>query len=160
MAFFEEEFGWTRKRSVVVIASLAFVAAHLVIFGKGVLGEMDFWFSEFGLPVFALVETVMCLRYLGPKRTWREVVRGSKIQVPGVCRYVACYVSPVLLTAVLVGWFFTDGWRKIAMGSFVDGVWQWAYPADELPWIVVTRVVCLAVPLGYAILIHRAWCRR
>ena len=157
MAFFEEEFGWTRRRSVMVIASITFAVAHLVIFGKGVLGEMDFWFSEFGLPVFALIETLMCLRYLGPGRAWREVTRGAKISVPGFCRHIACFVSPILLTCVLVGWFFTDGWRKIAMGSFVDGTWNWAYPVEQLPWIIVTRIVCLAVPLGYMALIRKAW---
>ena len=160
MAFFEEEFGWTRRRSVAVITTFTFVMAHLVIFGKGVLGEMDFWFSEFGLPVFALLETIMCLRYLGPKRTWREVTRGAKIAVPGFCRHIACFVSPVLLTAVLAGWFFTDGWRKIAMGSFVDGTWHWAYSTDELPWIFATRIVCLALPVGYALMVHWAWKRR
>ena len=31
------------------------------------------------------------------------------------------------------------------------------YPADELPWIVLTRLVCLAVPLGYALMVRHAW---
>ena len=115
---------------------------------------MDFWFSEFGLPVFALIETLMCLRYLGPSRTWREVTRGAKIAVPGFCRYIACYVSPAILVVVLAGWLFTDGWRRIVMGSFVDGEWRWAYPAEELPWIVATRIACLAVLLGYAVMVR------
>ena len=157
MAFFEEEFGWTRRKSAWIIGAVTFAIAHLVIFGKGVLGEMDFWFSELGLPVFALVETFMCLRYLGPRRAWREVVRGTKLKAPGFLRYLACFVSPALLACVIAGWLFTDGWRKILMGSFEDGVWTWAYPADELPWVIATRAVCIAVPAAFMLLVRKAW---
>ena len=160
MTFFEEEYGWTRRRTSFVVGAVAFVAANMVIFGKGVLGEMDFWFSTFGLPFFAFIEISVCLRYLGPKRAWREAMKGSRLRLPKACGFVMCYVSPVLIALVLVGWFVTEGWRTVVMGSFVDGHWTWIYPADQLPWIFATRALYLCVLAAFVWLIHHAWAKR
>ena len=157
VAFLEEEFGFNRKRCVTVVGLLCFAAAHLAIFGDGVVDEMDFWFSSFGLPMFGLFEALVFVFCFGPDRGWNELHAGSELRLPRFFKGVAVFVTPLFLFAILAGWLATDGWQTILMTKVVDGKWTPLYSAAQMPWVIATRLLYLAL-IGFSCyLIHRAW---
>lgn len=157
IAFLEEEFGFNRKRCVTVVGGLCFAVAHLVIFGDGVVDEMDFWFSSFGLPLFGLFEAVIFVFCFGPGRGWKELHEGSSLRLPAFFKWIAVFVTPLLLLSILVGWLATDGWKTILMKKSVDGELVPLYSAAQLPWVIATRLLCLTVIVAFLVLIRRAW---
>ncbi len=104
IAFFEDEFGLSRKASVFITAGIVFFSAHLVIFLNKSLDEMDFWAGTIGVVFFGLLEIILFLWIFGGERAWQEINRGGIIQVPRVYYYVMRYVTPVFLTVLLVTW--------------------------------------------------------
>ena len=157
VAFLEEEFGFNRKRVVAVIGGLCFLVAHLAIFGDGVVDEMDFWFSSFGLPMFGLFEALVFVFFFGPERGWNELHLGSSLRLPRFFKYVAVYVTPVFLLTILVGWLATDGWKTILMKKMVDGRLAPLYTETQMPWVIATRLLYLAFIAFACLLIRRAW---
>ena len=160
VAFLEEEFGFNRKRCVIVIGLLCFVVAHLAIFGDGVVDEMDFWFSSFGLPMFGLFEALVFVFCFGPKRGWRELHIGSSLRLPTFFKPIMIFVTPIFLFVILAGWLVTDGWQTIIMKKWVDGKLVPLYSEAQVPWVIATRLLCLAMIALTCFFIHRAWKKR
>ena len=160
VAFLEEEFGFARKRVVTVIGLVCFAAAHLAIFGNGVLDEMDFWFSSFGLPMFGLIEAFVFIFFFGPTRGWEELHHGSTLRLPRAFKWIAVTVTPLFLFAILAGWLATDGWKTILMKKVVDGRLVPLYAPEQMPWVIATRLFYLALIAGTCLLIRAAWQRR
>jgi SNF family Na+-dependent transporter len=104
IAFFEDEFGLSRKNSVLITAGIVFFSAHLVIFLNGSLDEMDFWAGTIGVVFFGLLEMILFLWIFGGERAWEEINRGGIIKIPRVYYYVMRYVTPLFLTALLFTW--------------------------------------------------------
>jgi SNF family Na+-dependent transporter len=157
VAFLEEEFGFNRKRCVAVIAGVCFAVAHLAIFGDGVVDEMDFWFSSFGLPMFGLLEAFVFVFFFGPGRGWRELHDGSALRLPAFFKPVVFFVTPLFLFTILAGWLATDGWKTILMKKMVDGRLAPLYTAAQLPWVIATRLLYLALIAVSCLFIRRAW---
>lgn len=157
VAFLEDELGFDRKRSIILLVIIGFIVAHLVIFGDGVLDEMDFWFSIFGLPMFALLETIVFLFAMKPQKGWEEIKRGSSLKLPEWFKYIVCYVAPLFLLCILVSWLCTDGWKTIIMKKEVDGVLVPLYTAKQLPWVIATRIFYFTLVGGFCWLVHIAW---
>ncbi len=160
VAFLEEEFGFNRKRVVTAIGLVSFAAAHLAIFGKGVLDEMDFWFSSFGLPMFGLIEALVFIFFFKPRRGWEELHHGSALRLPPVFKFVAVFVTPLFLFTILAGWLATDGWKTILMKKVAEGRLVPLYTPEQVPWVIVTRLFYLALLVGTGFLIRAAWRRR
>ena len=160
VAFLEEEFGFNRKRCVIVIGLICFAAAHLAIFGDGVVDEMDFWFSSFGLPMFGLFEALVFVFFFGPERGWRELHFGSSLRLPAFFKPIMIFVTPVFLFVILAGWLVTDGWQTIIMKKWVDGKLVPLYSEAQVPWVIATRLLCLAMIALTCFFIHRAWKKR
>ena len=157
VAFLEEEFGFNRKRCVTVIGFVCFAAAHLAIFGNGVVDEMDFWFSSFGLPMFGLIEALVFVFCFKPKRGWEELHAGSSLRLPAFFKTIMVVVTPLFLFAILAGWLATDGWKTILMKKSVDGHLVPLYAPEQMPWVLATRLFYLALIGFTCFLIHRAW---
>jgi hypothetical protein len=160
IAFLEEEFAFNRKRVILIVGGITFVAAHLVIFGDGVLDEMDFWFNSFGLPMFGLIEVCMFIFVLGPDRGWEELHHGSAYRLPRLFKWIMVYVTPLFLFAILAGWLVTDGWKTLLMIKIVDGAYAPLYTPSQVPWVIMTRLFALALVVGTGILVRVAWKRR
>jgi len=160
IAFLEEEFGFNRKRCVMAIGLLCFAVAHLVIFGDGVVDEMDFWFSSFGLPMFGLIEALVFVFCFGPSRGWDEMHHGSSLRLPRVFRPIMTIVTPLFLGSILIGWLATDGWKTILMRKMVDGKLVPLYTETQVPWVIATRLFYLALITASCYLIRLAWRRR
>ena len=104
IAFFEDEFGLSRRSSVLITAGIVFFSAHLVIFLRGSLDEMDFWAGTIGVVFFGLLEMIIFLWIFGGQRAWEEINRGGIIRVPKVYYYVMRYVTPIFLLVLLGAW--------------------------------------------------------
>ena len=94
LAFFEDEFKWSRKKSVVVFGLILFAAATFPIFLKGSLDEMDFWAGTLGIVVLAFFEMVIFFWIFGAENAWAEITRGAHIRIPRVFFYLMKYVTP------------------------------------------------------------------
>ncbi|MBI5562040.1 MAG: sodium-dependent transporter [Deltaproteobacteria bacterium] len=106
IAFFEDELGWTRKRTVVSLGVFCFVAAHLPIFVAGSLDEMDFWAATLGLVVLALFEVIIFFWIFGAENAWEEIASGARVRIPRVFFYIMKYVTPAFLLVVLTAWSY------------------------------------------------------
>lgn len=145
LAFLQDEFGFNRKRCIIVLAVVTFVFANLTIFGEGVLGEMDFWFSSLGLPLFGFIEAVVFVWFFGVDKGWYELHRNSQIKLPLIFKFVMRWCTPLFLFVILSSWLVTDGWQTILMIKRVDGVWQRLYEGDAFYWVLGTRIALLAL---------------
>ncbi len=104
IAFFEDEFGWSRKRSVTALMVIFILSVPVPMFVKGGLDEMDFWAGTFGLVILALLELIIFMWIFDSERAWEEITRGAHIRVPRVFFYLMKYVTPLFLVVILVAW--------------------------------------------------------
>ena len=161
LSFLEEELGIPRRKAILWIAGLCFAVCHLAIFGNGVIDELDFWFSSFGLPVFGLIEILFFVFLFGSRRGWAELHEGADIRYPEFFRRLTTYVTPVYLSAILIFWAATDGWQTIILKKRMpDGTLADMYGPEQVPWVWTTRLLCVALVVGGCLVIRAAWRRR
>ncbi len=106
IAFFEDEFGWSRKKSVTALMIIFVVSVPVPMFIKGGLDEMDFWAGTFGLVILALFELVIFMWIFDSERAWEEITRGAHIRVPRLFFYLMKYVTPLFLVVILIAWSY------------------------------------------------------
>ncbi|HHL40379.1 MAG TPA: sodium:calcium symporter [Deltaproteobacteria bacterium] len=145
VAFLEDEFGWTRRRSVVCMGIFFFLSAHLPIFLDGSLDEMDFWAGTFGLVILALFEVIVFFWVFGAEKAWAEINRGARIRIPRVFFYIMKYVTPAFLMVILVAW----GYEQLPGVIAKEGVGVW-----------VTRTFLAALLMAHIVAVKRAWGKR
>ncbi|OGQ59466.1 MAG: sodium:calcium symporter [Deltaproteobacteria bacterium RIFCSPLOWO2_02_FULL_53_8] len=121
IAFFEDELGWTRRRSVITLAIFFFIAAHLPMLVTGALDELDFWAATLGLVILALFEVIIFFWIFGAEKAWEEIACGGRIRIPRVFFYIMKYVTPLFLFVILVAWGY-DQLPGVLSKSGV-GVW-------------------------------------
>ena len=140
LAFFEDEFKWTRKKSVWVFGLILLVSASLPIFLKGSLDEMDFWAGTLGIVVLAFFEMVIFFWIYGAENAWAEITRGAHIRIPRAFFYLMKYVTPALLLIILVIW----GYQQLPVVLGKKGIELW-----------VTRLFLLALLAGFCYAVSR-----
>ncbi|MBI5492405.1 MAG: sodium-dependent transporter [Deltaproteobacteria bacterium] len=121
IAFLEDEFGWERKRSVVIMGAICFLSAHLPIFLSGSLDEMDFWAGTFGLVILALFEMIIFFWIFGAEKAWEEINRGARIRIPRIFFYIMKYVTPAFISVILIAWGYQQLPEVISKGD--GGAW-------------------------------------
>lgn len=147
IAFMEDEFGWSREKAVSRVWLLIFFGANLVLFGKGVIDEIDFWAGTVGIAAFALIEVVLFVWVFGPKKAWSEINLGGDIRLPNFIYYILAYITPVYLAVLLVAWVAQKGVATALMEGVTgeERLWRWA-----------ARGVMLVILLGLAYMVHRS----
>lgn len=145
VAFVEDELGWSRQKAVSAIWGVIFLGANLIIFGSGVLEEIDFWAGTIGIVVFGLVEVIVFVWIFGPRNAWAEINRGADIRLPRIVYYVLTYITPVYLSVLVVAWIAQDGWKVLLM----DGV-----PPEQRVWRWIARAVIALVLVSLVLLIR------
>ncbi len=145
VAFFEDEFGWTRKRSVRTMGVILFFSAGLPIFLNGSLDEMDFWAGTFGIVILALFEVIIFFWIFGSDKAWDEIKRGARISLPKVFYYLLKYVTPVFLMVILVAW----GYEQLPGVLSKSGLGVW-----------ITRIFLLLLLLAHFYAVRIAWKKR
>jgi SNF family Na+-dependent transporter len=143
IAFFEDEFDWSRKKSVWVLAIFFIVSVPLPMFVKGSLDELDFWVGTFTLVILALLEMILFFWVFGADKAWNEITRGAHIRIPRFFFYLMKYVTPIFLIIILVAWSYQTlpnilgekglgvwaarGYLVVLLGLHIVAVeWAWA----------------------------------
>jgi len=153
IAFLEDEFDFSRRKATVVFGIVTFLLCQAVLFGPGVLGEMDFWGGNLCLVVFACVEVVLFAWVFGMDRAWTELHAGSDIRIPRLYRFVIKYVTPLALFVILGSWLYQEGLTTILFRDVKAG-------DPALAWRILTRVGLLGLFLVLLVLVWIAWRRR
>lgn len=121
IAFLEDEFNFSRKKAVLTLGMFLFIVAHIPIFVKKALDEMDFWIGTLGLVVFALFEALVFFWFFNSKKAWEELTRDNDIKIPFVFYYIMKYIAPILLLIILVSWSIQQLPAKLAENNI--NVW-------------------------------------
>jgi SNF family Na+-dependent transporter len=153
LSFVEENFGWSRKRTVLGLGAIvvAMGLLHIVYNTRGFLDEWDYWAGTFGLVVLALIETILFVWVLGPTRMWEELHQGASIRIPTAYRYIMTYVTPAFLLLMMIWWTVSDAVPTLMMTGETPErtVVRWA-----------SRGFMVAILLFQLWLIKAAWARR
>jgi len=153
IAFLEDEFNITREKAVKIFGVVAFICCQpaILLLGKGVVNELDFWGGTFCLVLFATVETILFTWVFGMDKAWDEMHHGADLRVPKFYRFIMKYVTPTFLVIILVSWLIKDGVPVILM----KGV-----PPDDMPYILGTRIFLITLFIALSILVKIAWKNR
>lgn len=153
IAFLEDEFNLTRKKTVMIFGAATFLLCQPAIFflGRGVVNELDFWGGTFCLVVFATIEVILFAWVFGMEKAWEEVHHGADMRVPGIYKFIIKYVTPAFLFFILGMWFVQE-WVPLLSMKGVSG-------ADR-PFVMGTRVFLSLLFLGLAVMVKLAWNRK
>ena len=153
VAFLEDEFNINRKRAVAIFGSTAFILCQPVIFflGRGVLDEMDFWGGTFFLVIFATIEVILFAWVFGMEKAWDEIHKGADMRVPKIYKFIIKYITPFFLFSILGMWLWQE-WLPIILMRNV--------PAENRPFILMTRIGLIALFMILGLLVKIAWDRR
>ncbi|MBI4811324.1 MAG: sodium-dependent transporter [Ignavibacteriales bacterium] len=186
MAFLQDEFKLTRKRSVVIFGAVTLLLALPCVFlyEKGAFNEFDYWAGTFSLVVFALAEAIIFSWVFGIDKGWDEITRGADIKVPHFFKFVIKYVTPLFLISVFFGsmikpangeWtnafkslFSGDGWPlasdSVIGNIFNIGIADTRWFIDGIPSNVfiidMTRILILITFIVIGLAIRAAWKRK
>jgi SNF family Na+-dependent transporter len=153
MSFLEENFGWTRKKSGLVIGAVALGLGllHIIYYTRGFLDEWDYWAGTFGLVILALVETILFVWVYGPDNMWRELHEGASLQLPRFFKFVMTWITPTFLLVMMAWWTVTEAIPTLMMVG---------KPESEHTVRWASRGVMLALMGVQLLLIRAAWNRR
>jgi len=156
MAFLEDEFGMSRKKSTLVLGVGVFIAIQFVVFflKNGYLDEMDYWAGTFGLVVFALAESIIFMWIFGAEKAWFEINEGADIKIPRFFFYVMKYVTPLMLLIVMVWWLVNDAIPILFLKTSSSGG---PVNPDNLLYIWLARGFMFLLFCTFLLLIHLAW---
>jgi len=142
VAFLSEIVGLSHKKSVFLTMTVVFILGHIVIFGKGALDEMDYWAATLGVSFFALLELIIWVHIFGVDKSWKELLRGSKIKLWTGVKWITAFISPLYLLIILSGWLIQQGPKVLTM----EGV-----SADQIVprWIVRGVMLAFFLIIGW-----------
>lgn len=153
VGFLQDEFNMSRKKAVMFFAAITFVICQPAVwfYKHGVLFDLDFWGGNFIIVFGATIEVILVAWVFGVDKAWTEMHIGSKIRIPGFFKYVVKYVTPIFLLIILGFWFYKEWIPTIMM----DGI-----SAQDMPYILGTRLGLVALLIILCILVWIAWKRR
>lgn len=140
ITFFEDEFGFERKKSVYLTMSIMLISVIMVVFISGTLDEWDFWAGTIGVVVFGLIEVVMFMWVFGSNQAWEKINKYGIIKVPRFFYYVLSYITPLFLVLVIAWWSF-----KFLPDQFEKTSWQ--------AWLARSYLIGLFLFLSFLVLI-------
>ncbi len=134
MGFVEDEFGWSRIRSSIILGVIILVLAlpTIFFFEMGVFSEYDYWTGTVSLVIFASAEIILFSWVFGMDKGWKEITRGSDIRVPDFYKFIIKWVTPVFILTILITSLFkplhgeVSDWQLAFHQLFTHGSWPWA----------------------------------
>lgn len=153
IAFLEDEFNWSRKKTVIVFGIVSFILCQPAIFGlgRGVVDELDFWGGTFCLVLFGTIETILFGWIFGMDRAWDEIHKGAELTIPKIYKFIIKYITPFFLLAILGFWFGQEGIPVILMKNIS--------PENRLI-VFGVRLMLLAIFITLAVAVRLAWRKR
>jgi len=104
VAFFEDEFRLSRKKSVLITMGIIVSSMLMIIFVNQTLDEWDFWAGTVGIVFFGLMEVIIFMWVFGGEKAWAEINRNGTIRVPRFFYYVLRYITPLFMFILLLWW--------------------------------------------------------
>jgi NSS family neurotransmitter:Na+ symporter len=159
IAFVQDEFRLTRRKSVAIVMIGLFILTQPFIFflKHGFLDQFDYWIGTLALVVFALIEVVIFAWIFGMDRGWEELHRGADITVPKIFFYITKYVTPLLLIVILSWWIWQDGISQLLMRDIHTEGMPHLFAEADRPFIIGARVMIVALAAVIMAAIHFAW---
>jgi len=153
VGFLEDEFGLSRRKAVTIFAAFTFILCQPAVWflSKGVVDDLDFWGGNFFIVLGATIEIILVAWIFGIDKAWTEMHVGSSIRVPRVFRFIIKYITPVFLLIILGTWFFQD---------WLDFILMRGVPAENIPYVLGTRLGILAIFVLLCLLVWIAWRRK
>ncbi|MGK7344477.1 MAG: sodium-dependent transporter [Candidatus Nitrospinota bacterium M3_3B_026] len=150
IAFLEDEFGMSRRRSVAILGFLSFLAIQpaILFIDKGVLDMMDFWAGTFAIVLFATGEVIIFGWIFGIDKGFEKLHQGADIRVPAVFKFIIKYVTPAYLLIILGYWFYQDG---------LDNLLLRGVSAEKFPYALGTMIGMGLFILGLIIAVEYVW---
>lgn len=102
IAFFEEERGWSHKKSVLVTMILILIGGGLSAFVPSFIDELDFWIGTLFLVIFALVEIVAFMFILLPKAQNVKNCLSENFNISVSKKIILLYIIPTAILSVLL----------------------------------------------------------
>lgn len=123
MAFLQDEFAWTRKKSALAfgLATLTLALPTIFFFEYGVFDEYDYWAGTVTLVVFAMLEVILFSWVFGLNKGWKILTTGAEIKVPSIYRFILKFVTPVILILVFLGALIrptNDDWSTLFTSKY------------------------------------------
>lgn len=146
IAFLKDEVGLRSGTASVGTWLAVFVCGHMVIFGKSVIAELNFWAATMGMVVFCFAESIIWGWIYGAKNGLQELNRGAMLKLPRFMTFVYRFVTPTYILVILVAWLVID-----APGQF----WLKDMPADEQAWRWGARAFIVVVLIVACVLTRR-----
>jgi SNF family Na+-dependent transporter len=158
VAFLEDEFAISRKKSVLIFAVVAFILCQpaILFLKNGVVDELDFWGGTFFLVVFATIETILFAWVFGMEKAWDEIHRGADMRVPRIYKFIIKYITPVFLIFILGMWFLfvPEGKKEPEFVSFI--LMRGVNSSDRI-FVLGTRIALVSILFALALLVRMAW---
>jgi len=153
VAFLEDEFNMTRQKAVKIFAVAAFILCQPAVWfiHRGVLDDLDFWGANFVIVIGATLEIILLAWVFGIDKAWEEMHKGSQMRVPRIFRFIIKYITPACLLTLLGWWMATEWWDVITMANVAP---------ENIPYVLGTRIMLLAILIALAILVYFAWRKR
>jgi NSS family neurotransmitter:Na+ symporter len=150
IAFLEDEFNLSKKKSVLIFGIITFLLSNLsVLFlSKGVVDELDFWGGTFSLVIFGTIETILFAWVFGMERAWEEMHSGSDITLPGIYKFIIKYITPLFLLFILISWTVQYAIPTLLLKNV---------PEENIPFVLMTRIILLLLFVGLCILVKISW---
>lgn len=150
ISFLKEQFKFSHKKAVTVIAAGLFVCIQFVVLflEHGFLDEMDYWAGTFALVVIALIEIIIFAWIFGMDKGWKELNRGSEIKIPNIFKFIIKYVTPTYLFFILIFWTVDDAIPTLLMeGKNVA----------DIPYLWGARFLMFAIFLVLIWMVYKGW---
>lgn len=186
MAFMQDEFQWSIKKSALLFGTLVGLLALscILFYQQGVFDEFDYWTGTVLLVVLAFLEIVLFVRVFGIEKGWDEITRHADIRIPTFYKHIIHYVTPVFIGVVLLASFISpenNNWILAVSGLFSGEPWPFATDSvisrifhldlTDDAWftdgqvtrlfiIDMTRLLLLGIFLGLAVMARQAVKRR
>lgn len=153
IAFLEDEFNLSKRKSVLIFGIICFLLSHLsVLFlSKGVVDELDFWGGTFALVVFATVETILFSWVFGIEKAWEEMHSGSDITLPRFYKFIIKYITPLFLMCILFFWTVQHAIPTLLLKNISQ---------ENLPFILMTRIILFVLFIALCILVKISWSKK
>ena len=110
---FQDELGWSRRKSTLLVTLLMFGLGTLnslgysslgfvKIFGMQILDFFDFATNSVMMPIAAFALCILVARCVGVERITEEIKLSSKFRMEKMYRVVVRYVAPVFVIIILL----------------------------------------------------------
>ncbi len=188
MGFVEDEFGWGRVKSALVLGLIVLVLAlpTILFFQYGVFDEYDYWTGTVSLVIFATAEIILFSWIFGVDKGWKEINRGADIKVPHFYKFVMKWITPVFILVIFITAMVKPlqgemgDWQLAIHQLFTKGSWPWANDSiiaqvfhlnEKVTWFKdglptgmffkdMSRLLLLSTFLGLSYMVHLATKKR